>query len=73
METLVSENPRNMEYWSTAAYGNVKIQSLYGSGDKTGFVKVAVRTAVARLLVPTEKASTVLFSPLLLPPHFLSF
>ena len=58
-----------------AAYGNVKIRSLYGSGDKTGFVKVAVRRAVARLLVPTEKASTVLFFPLLLlrPPHFLSF
>ena len=56
-----------------AAYGNVKIQSLYQSREKTGFVKVAVRRAVARLLVPSKKASTVLFFPLLLPLHFLSF
>ena len=56
-----------------AANGNVKIQSLYESREKTGFVKVAVRRAVARLLVPSKKASTVLFFPLLLPLHFLSF
>ena len=46
-----------------AANGNVKIQSLYESREKTGFVKVAVRRAVARLLVPSKKASTVLFFP----------
>ena len=67
--------PSSSSTWllELAANGNVKIQSLYQSREKTGFVKVAVRRAVARLLVPSKKASTVLFFPLLLPLHFLSF
>ena len=51
-----------------AAYGNVKIKSLYSNirvDKKRGFVKVAVSRAVVRLRVSTRKASTVvlLFFP----------
>ena len=51
-----------------AAYGNVKIKSLYSNirvDKKRGFVKVAVSRAVVRLRVSSWKASTVvlLFFP----------
>ena len=45
-----------------AAYGNVKIKSLYSNmraEKKRGFVKVAVSRAVVRLRVSSWKASTV--------------
>ena len=63
-----------------AAYGNVKIKSLYSNirvDKKRGFVKMAVSRAVVRLRVSSWKASTavLLFFPLLLllPLHFFSF
>ena len=51
-----------------AAYGNVKIKSLYSNirvDKKRGFVKMAVSRAVVRLRVSSWKASTVvlLFFP----------
>ena len=43
-DTLVTR--KRCPYLELAAYGNVKIQSLYESWEKRGFVKVAVTRAV---------------------------
>ena len=60
MEALISGHPWDAEKvpvsWRplTGAYGNVKIQSLYGSSEKRGFVKAAVIRVVRLRECPLE-------------------
>ena len=46
---------KGVRNWELAAYGNVKIQSLFGSWEKRGFLKVTVRRAVPLRECPLGK------------------
>ena len=75
MEALVSRHHQGTKKVSVTGagltYRNVKIQSLYGSWEKQGFVKVAVSRAASLTRVSVRRVSTDCIVPFIIPGCYL--